>query len=307
MKAIEGKLYSPFIKTTLKPIYKGPDPAGERRFPKFEFENEQKWECTDATVHKIRVTSGFPVKSFRDLIDEVALVTLSNKNFEMFYRGQSTDYRDSQGAFYSDKTPKTMIYPSICRPGRKPDGTYKHSVRKTEIAARYEDLMRMIDLVAKRRVYDHEYYFSLFQHYDILPTPLIDITQSLRVAASFALEKSTTGFLYVFGLPYPNQSISHYTDMGIVLVKLQNVCPVNALRPRYQEGYLVGKYPIRPTKEAGDNLARRLVAKFELNDTTGGFWDKDFQKMPMDILYPKNDPIEAELLRAKAEYFKTIS
>lgn len=175
------------------------------------------------------------------------------------------------------------------------------------MALRYEDLYHMVDMVAKRRVYDHEYYLSLFQHYDILPTPLIDITQSLRVAASFALQSSDKGFLYIFGLPYPNQSISHYTDLGIVLVKLQNVCPVSALRPRYQEGYLVGKYPIRPTKEASDNLARRLVAKFELNNTHGDFWDADFQKMPINVLYPKNDPIEQELLEAKAAYFKNPS
>ncbi len=128
-----------------------------------------------------------------------------------------------------------------------------------------------------------------------MPTPLIDITQSLRVAATFALRNSNSGYLYVFGLPYPNGSISHFIDQKIVLVKLQNVCPTRALRPRYQEGFMVGKFPFRPTKEGGDNLARRLVAKFLLNNDSGEFWDKDFQPLPGEILYPQNDWFDNDL------------
>lgn len=296
MDAIEGKLYSPFLKTTSRPVLK----AGF----KLEYETEQTWERLDATVNKIRIGDGYPVSSFRQLIEEVAFVTLSNKSFEMFYRGQTKDYKDNQSVFYKDKTPKSIIYPSICRPERKDDGTYKQSIRKAHVKKRYDDLYNMIDMISGRRTYHPEYHFSLFQHYDILPTPLIDITQSLRVAATFALRNSTKGYVYVFGLPYPNQSISHYTDMGIVLVKLQNVCPVRALRPRYQEGYLVGKYPFRPTKEGEDNLARRLVAKFRLENNNGNFWDKDFLPMPEDVLYPKDDNIEAHLMKEKENFIR---
>jgi hypothetical protein len=233
----------------------------------------------------------------------VAIVTINNKNYEMFYRGQEVDHKDSQGAFYQGKTPKTIIYPTICRPERREDGTYKPAIRKKHVEKRYKDLYKIMEHASKRRIYHPEYYFALFQHYDIVPTPLIDITQSLRVASTFALRKSKTGYLYVFGLPYPNQSISHYTDLGIVLVKLQNVCSANALRPRYQEGYLVGKYPFRPTKDEGDNLARRLVAKFLLDDSAGSFWDESFRPMPEEVLFPQNDVVETELRRIKEQFF----
>lgn len=163
----------------------------------------------------------------------------------------------------------------------------------------------MIKLVErKKRRYFKEYYYALFQHYDILPTPLIDITQSLRVAATFALMNSEVGYLYVFGLPYPNQSISYFSDLGMVLIKLQNVLQIDSLRPRYQEGFLVGKYPILPTKTQGDDLANRMVAKFKLNNNDGKFWDKHFPSMPTEVLYPDNDSIEQELLKAKIEFFK---
>jgi hypothetical protein len=294
MQPIEGKLFSPFQKKVQKIIVK-------KGFD-FDYENEIVWERLDATVNRIRASEGYPIKSFRQLVNEVANVTLSNKNYEMYYRGQTLDYKNNQAEFYKDRIPKTTIYPSICRPERRDDGTFKHSLRKEQINKRYEELSKMIELVRGKRNYFNEYYYSLFQHYDILPTPLIDITQSLRVAATFSLRNSSKGYLYVFGLPYPNQSISYYSDLGIVLIKLQNVIPIKAIRPRYQEGYLVGKYPIRPTKTNGDDLANRLVAKFLIDNTDKGFWDDYFLPMPEEILFPKNDEVEIELLKIKAKF-----
>lgn len=299
MRPIEGKLFSPFQKTVYRP-----KPTGNGFFG-FSMEPVQTWERLDATVNRVRASDGFSVYTFRELIDEVAHVTLSNKNYEMYYRGQTFDYKNNQTTFYQDRTPKTIIYPSICRPDRKDDGTTKHSIRQTQVAKRYEDLTNMVRLMArKNRHYFNEHYYALFQHYDILPTPFIDITQSLRVAATFALNNSDKGYVYVFGLPYPNQSTSYFTDLGMILIKLQNVVPVNALRPRYQEGYLVGKYPILPTKTNDDNLANRLVAKFLVDNTNGKFWDKFFQPMPQEVLFPENDTIENELLLAKNSFFE---
>lgn len=297
MQPIEGHLFSPFQKRIqkLKPG-KGWN---------FDYVNEVVWERQEATVNRIRASEGFKVSSFRSLMDEVAMVTISNKNFEMFYRGQSKDYKNNQAVYYKDRKAKSTILPSICRPEKKLDGSYKYSIRKDLITKRYEDLSKMVELVrGSRGSYFNEYYYALLQHYDILPTPLIDITQSLRVAATFALRKSQTGYLYVFGLPYPNQSISYYSDLGIVLMKLQNVVQTKAIRPRYQEGFLVGKYPIRPTKSNSDDLANRMVAKFFVDNTKGNFWDPHFPPMPDEVLYPPNDEIEKKLLEFKAKFEK---
>ncbi len=299
MQPIEGKLFSPFQKK----IYKISRSKNKTlRGFNFNYENGLVWERLDATVNKIRASAGYPVTTFRQLVDEVANVTLSNKNFEMYYRGQTEDYKNNKATFYKDRTPKTVIFPSICRQEKNKDGTLKYSIKKQLIIKRYDELIKMIELYRGKGSYFDEFYYSLFQHYEILPTPLIDITQSLRVAATFSLKNTTKGYLYVFGLPYPNQSISYFMDLGIVLIKLQNVSPVNALRPRYQEGYLVGKYPIRPTKTQGDDLANRMVAKFLIDNTGGKFWDKYFQPMPEEILFPENDKVQTELLKAKKEF-----
>lgn len=275
-------------------------------FTGWGFENaeyETVWKSIDATVNKIRASDGFEVTSFRMLINEVAKVTLWNRNFEMFYRGQSRDYKNNQTEFDKNRKPKTIIYPSICRPNIKPDGSLKHSLPKSLLLKRYNKLFDTVKAfkIRMRNELD-EYYFAQFQHYDILPTPLIDITQSLRVAATFALrDNDTSGYVYVFGLPYPNQSISYFLDLKIILIKLQNVVPIDALRPRYQEGFLVGKYPIEPNKTNNDDLANRLVAKFKINNSNGTFWDEHFTKMPTEVLFPENDQTEVLLNKIKSE------
>lgn len=258
----------------------------------------KKWRKGETTVSQIREDEGFEVSTYRKLLDEVAFVTINNRNYDIFFRGQGTDHKDKNG--------KSKIYPSIYRPPRTKDGRPGTSIRMQEIDRRYNQLYALIneskgnaDLMAKYKndplTYFDEFHISQFQHYEIVQTPFIDITQSLRVAASFALRKSSTGYLYVFGLPYPNGSISHYIDQNIVLVKLQNVSPVDAYRPRYQEGYLVGKYPIKREKEAGDNLARRMIAKFKLVNHNGKFWEPDFTRIGDEVLFPEPDAHKAVL------------
>lgn len=297
MKPIEDKLYSYHERTRRKL------PISYTNWKIENFEYETFWSSQDATVNKIRAGNGFEVCSFRELINEVAKVTLWNKRFEMFYRGQSKDYKNNQTNFDKNRQPKTIIYPSICRPAKRSDGNLKHSLPKSTLHKRYNDLFATINAF-KSRIGNQldEYYFALFQHYDILPTPLIDITQSLRVAATFALkENKTSGYVYVFGLPYPNQSISYFLDLRIVLIKLQNVVPEHALRPRYQEGFLVGKFPFEMNKTNNDDLANRLVAKFKINNSDGKFWDDHFREMPEDVLFPKNDQAMFTLKKIKAD------
>ena len=298
MQPIVGYLYSPFQKKVQKfGIGTGFD---------FNFKTEIKWERTDATVSRIRRGEGYPVSTFKQLVEEVAIVTINNKNYEMFYRGQTNDYKNNNADYFKNNEPKTTIYPTICRPEKKSDGTSKYSIKKKNIIERYDNLTKMINIVrGSDSTLLNEYYYALFQHYDILPTPLIDITQSLRVAATFALEKSTKGYVYVFGMPYPNQSISYFLDLGIVLIKLQNIMEIEAKKPRYQEGFLVGKFPIRPTKTNGDELANRMVAKFLVDNTDNKFWDEDFKPIPKEVLHPKNDEVERRLLKHKEQFYKT--
>lgn len=239
------------------------------------------------SVSKVRLSKGHRIKTYRELVKNIAIIVQQNKRYDMFFRGQSFDYKD--------KNERTVIYPTICRPEKHPDNSYKKSIRTVTIQIRYEELINFSNYIRKNSFYIsdyYEYYFALIKHYELIPTPFIDITQSIRTAASFALEKTDTGFLYVFGLPYAQGSISHFIDLNIVLVKLQSVCPPDAKRPHFQEGFLVGRLPFYPRKTGGDNLGRRLVAKFLLDNTNETFWDSDFTALPKNVLTPKDDEFE---------------
>ena len=129
------------------------------------------------------------------------------------------------------------------------------------------------------------------QHYEVCQTPLLDLTQSLRVAASFALaSEGKEGYCYVFGFPYPNGSISFSVDLEIINIRLLSICPPGAKRPYFQEGFLVGSFPSNTEERIPNHdIGVRLIAKFKLKSEH--FWDNDFQPIPQNALLPTDDKV----------------
>src|SRR5205823_8222919 len=84
--------------------------------------------------------------------------------------------------------------------------------------------------------------WSILQHYEVVATPLLDITQSLRVACSFAQRASRdpTCYVLVLGLPYATNRISINSEEDVVNIRLLSICPPAALRPYFQEGFMAG-------------------------------------------------------------------
>ena len=114
--------------------------------------------------------------------------------------------------------------------------------------------------------------WAILQHYEKCDTPYLDLTHSLRVAASFATNDSNSGYVYVFGMPYPHGTISHFIDQDIALIHLQSACHYTAQRPHFQEGWLAGSYYLNENARVADqNFSRRLIAKFHINNANS-FW-----------------------------------
>ena len=99
------------------------------------------------------------------------------------------------------------------------------------------------------------------------------------------------GYVYVFGLPNVNGSISYYVEEEIVLVKLQSAAPPAALRTHFQEGYMVGHFPYDHEQNLHKDVARRMLAKFRLRNVDD-FWSDEFPKIQKLALFPENDPVE---------------
>tara|TARA_R110002020_G_scaffold75065_6_gene191430 strand:- start:8568 stop:9686 length:1119 start_codon:yes stop_codon:yes gene_type:complete len=234
--------------------------------------------------------SGYKVTTFRKLVEQVAKLAYLNKDYLLFYRGQKNDYRN--------KANNSTFYPTIYR------GDY---VSQQELDFRFDRLESackiLSQLFKENKIEGHTelrrkkyIQWSVLQHYEVTETPLIDLTQSLRVACSFAQiwNEQKTAFVYVFGLPYYTNRISVNSEHDLINVRLLSITPPEALRPYFQEGYLVGTDDL--TNEYDNkselDLNTRLIAKFEIPNNNR-FWGTDFKRIPETALYPKKDRIES--------------
>ncbi len=100
------------------------------------------------------------------------------------------------------------------------------------------------------------------------------------------------GYVFVFGLPYITNRISINSEHDLVNVRLLSICPPDALRPYFQQGYLAGTEDITSDYDSKTELdfRNRLIAKFEIPTGTR-FWGKGFSSIPNSVLYPKGDRI----------------
>jgi hypothetical protein len=253
-------------------------------------------------VPDVRKSLPKQVATYGELIEEVAKVTYQNSRFFIFFRGQSSEHYTS-----GKVTNNTALFPSIYR-------DFGRRLTARDIANRFKNLdhattiiIRMLSSqsnfgIDKLRKYP-ELAWSILQHYEICLTPLLDITQSLLVAASFALDKMKEGIVYVFGLPIITNGISYSIEDELLNIKLSSSCPPQAKRPFHQEAYLLSTFPSRiETRHIHLDCAKRLIAKFRLRDG-GSFFGGGFSKLRKDALYPNSNDSLYEDLRAKVVNF----
>jgi hypothetical protein len=249
-------------------------------------------ECADCLT--IRRSPGYTVQSYLELATKVAELQFSNRDFVLLFRGQHTDYRN-----HVDKIGNTVLQASLFRSKFKGANYRKFLEKQFQVLAHAEELLiekyrrfgaLKLEFLKRNQIIR----WSLLQHYEICPTPLLDVTQSLRVAASFASENADSeAFIFVLGVPNLGGAIT--ANNGLQIIRLASVCPPNALRPHIQEGYLLGEYPAIAEYQQKQlyerweiDFGRRLVAKFRFNPQK--FWNADdFPKIGHDALYPPAD------------------
>jgi len=237
---------------------------------------------------KVGSSDPFPVATFRELVEHTAKLAFKNKDQLIFYRGQTSDYKNKAG--------NSSFYPSIYR------GDY---LPIRELTNRFDILegasKALVDLFEKENIEGYKelkrrkaVQWSVLQHYEVCHTPYIDFTHSLRVACSFATleSKEEFSYIFVFGLPYLTNRISINSEHDLINIRLLSICPPTALRPYFQEGYLAGTDDITTNFEAKTELDfnNRLLAKFIIPNNKA-FWGKGFTQIPKNSLYPDNDPI----------------
>jgi hypothetical protein len=258
----------------------------------------RKPQPREGTVKQVRKNRGVRVSTYRELVEKVAELAFANPEFVLLFRGQTRDFPE-RGL--------TTLFPSMFRFGSDPK-MYGFQLRE-----RYEVLQRKEKALINRfrRQYNKRFSrnsllrWTILQHYEICPTPLLDVTQSLHVAASFAFvgapEDDGESFLYVLALPQISGSVTVVSDQSLQILRLSSVCPPTTLRPYFQEGYLIGTFPVLDSinekmeyRRSEVDCANRLIAKFRLR--RNGFWGSGFNPLTDEALYPdENHPFNRRI------------
>ena len=232
----------------------------------------------------------FEIKNYRALVEHVARLAYANPDELLFFRGQDKDYQSKAGG--------TTLYPAIYRGDSLPLQELDHRFEVLEAASKTLVERFKNAKVDGHREMRHKKYiqWSILQHYEVVSTPLLDLTQSLRVACSFAQLRSSdaTCFIYVFGLPYLTNRISINSEHDLVNIRLLSICPPKALRPYFQEGFLAGTTDVTSDFDTKTELdfRNRLIAKFAI-PRAKSFWGSGFDQIPETALFPKGDEILA--------------
>lgn len=262
--------------------------------------NQKIWTFTEGaesmtglSTSVIRKSRAHLVRSYVDLATKVAELQFRNRDFVLMFRGQNGDYKNRLGY--------TSLKPSLLRAANSNRVPTEATLNKrferlvhAEVALVEEYKARRLlgcDRLERQRILR----WAMIQHYEICPTPLLDVTQSLRIAASFAShDANKEAFVFVLGIPNVSGAITASAEAGIQTVRLASVCPPTAVRPHVQEGYLLAEYPECATAEqkllyshAEMDFGRRLIAKFRFKPES--FWEKSghFPLVGESALYPR--------------------
>jgi len=241
------------------------------------------------------------VNTYQELVESVAQIAFYNQDYILFFRGQEEDFKDKNG--------QTTIFPSIYRSDNSELGTptqrLENITKKFETLKEYSDTLKNLAKQGKDRfagssklIKYEELRWAILQHYEIVDTPVLDLTHSLHVASSFALEKVSKenfGVIQVLGMPTISPTTSYFSNEELALIRLLAFAPPKASRLFMQEAYSVSPFPfsdiIRTVNKGRFDFSRRVIAKFEVPNRDD-FWGKGIYKMDKEFLFPEDDAFE---------------
>lgn len=245
------------------------------------------------------------IETFHDLIMEIAELSYKNPDVMLFYRGQNNNYVKSK------KTQNATLYPTIYRSNGEKDIKFEFDILEQASSTLMKELENNSS-VDKEEIKELKkiklLQYSILQHYEVCKTPLLDLTQSIKVACSFAIldNKDKTGYIYVLGMPYVNGRISVDSEDYITNVRLLSISSSSSKRPFFQEGYLVQtEFASNADIEKGElDFNRRIVAIYKFKNTKT-FWGSE-RPIERENLYPEEDTMKDICDRLKERKYDYI-
>lgn len=256
---------------------------------------DQQQTPRQAANRTIRRGAGHQVKTYFWLAKKVAELQFLNQDHVLLFRGQQRDFRTSRKS-------SSLLKPSIFRLAGNKRPTKAVLKRRFEVLRSAETALiakyapenpKDLERIKRHRIIR----WAILQHYGVCFTPLLDVTHSLRIAASFATHNNDTTEAFVFAFAVPNLSgaVTASSEAGLQIIRLSSACPPDAVRPHIQEGYLIGEYPEISDYQQNTqyryfemDFGRRLVAKFRFNPNDN-FWSEKYPPASYEALHP-NEP-----------------
>jgi len=237
------------------------------------------------------------VNNWDELREAVSFLCLMNKRHVLYFRGQRRHYDECLPALFRCKWYIGATNQKIVLTPENRPHYYK---------CMQAELRRFVNEVVQEIGTPRTYIIkslpaataSILQHYELWPTPFIDLTRSLPISVSFATADKTAkeAYLYVFALPDLRGSITTDLDQHLTLSRLEAVCLPTAKRPHHQDAYLVARAPepqdiydadLWEDWKSKSDIMRRLVAKFRLKIESGNLTGTPY--VPQDYLIPPNE------------------
>ncbi len=257
-------------------------------------------EKDSRTVRSFVRSSTIKVETFHDLIMEIAELSYKNPDVMLFYRGQNNNFV---------KKKYSTLYPSIYRSDNAENIKFEFEILENATSILLKELEKNsgVDVDELKEIKKIKLLqYSILQHYEVCNTPLLDVTQSLKVACSFAIldNKDSIGYIYVLGLPYITGRISVDSEDYITNVRLLSISCSSSKRPFFQEGYLVQtEFTSDSDINKGElDFNRRIVAIYEFENNKK-FWGSE-NPISKDNLYPIEDKMKyvCDVIKDKKYY-----
>lgn len=196
------------------------------------------------------------VRTFTELVESVGRLHAQIGHERLVYRGQTREYGSLERPTIHSK------FDRLCANDDEARRSLDHALRKL---ARGQDSA----LKGKNRTVAAE---ALAAHYEYLATRMLDCTQILQVAASFALAN--------YGSPQPHPAVVYVLDVRNApstpargrfgACQVASVTAYDATRPMRQGAWVLWKHGVTDTVEFGT----LICAAFTIDrDNRGGFWD----------------------------------
>jgi len=244
------------------------------------------------------------VHGYKDLVRAISFLAVMNKLHVLLFRGQTHDFPQLLPSLYRAHWRPAWASVPIPLDDREHYWNGLATAGKRALGVLQEEGLPRHRHVEERPAAR----WAVLQHYDLWPTPLLDFTTSLRVAASFAFgldPAAQEGFLYVVAVrglrsdlmplrehdgdarrdgptatPHddPDRDDAQEREDAVMAIRLNAVCPPSTSRPHLQDGVLIGHYPFgRETLHdaTAHDASSILVARLRLVNA-GSFFTDDF-------------------------------